>query len=346
MVFLNRTIVLVCVATVLACRPDLSERQSFVAGPTVLAIRSDPAEAETTSPVSLSALVVDPSGGTPTMIVDWAICKARKPLAELEPVNPICTQRVGDFLIPLGQGTNAGGKVPSDACRLFGPEVPAPKPGEPFGRPTDPDTTGGYYLPIRVILDANPDQRTLGTTRLSCGVAGASSGDATEFRAHYHINGNPTVAALTVNGVAAGTDDASASVVGAGSQVHFEVDWPKCPDTDACGDGVCGPDETEAACDADCGGDTPKSCGGAERYFYYDTEALHNVTRRESIRASWFTTAGSYAVDISGREETDPASNATNTLTVPTSPQKIYGWVVLRDSRGGVAWQKFVLNVQ
>lgn len=330
-------------ALLVACRPDLNLRQSYVDGPRILAVRSVPAEAETKQGVSLEALVVDPSGNTPPFTVDWAICIARKPLAELEPVNPICTSRVGDFLIPLGQGMGASGTVPSDACRLFGPEVPAPKPGEPFGRPTDPDPTGGYYLPIRVILATDKgDEAIVGTTRLSCGVAGASSGEATEFRQHYHVNANPIIGALKVNGSPA-TGDVN---VAAGSAVQLEVDWPACPDTDACGDGVCGPDETETSCAADCASDVIKGCGGAERYFNYNAETFHNVTRRESMRASWFTTAGSFSVDISGREEGDPTTSASNTLTLPSGAAKVFGWVVLRDSRGGAAWQRFTLNAQ
>lgn len=344
MVLLNRAaLVLLALA---ACRPDLTERQSVVSSPRILAIRSEPAEVEAHSPVSLEALVVDPSGNTPPFVIDWAMCVARKPLAELEPVDPRCTARSGDFLVPLGQGTSASGTIPSDACRLFGPEVPAPKPGEPYGRPTDPDTTGGYYLPVRVILAADGgDELAMGSPRLSCGVAGASSGDATDFRAHYHVNSNPIIASLVVNGAPAAADDASATPVKAGSVAHFEIDWPACPAIDACGDGICGPDETSASCAAECG-DSLVGCGGAERYFFYDTEAQHDVTRRESMRASWFTTAGSYAVDITGREQSDPTPSTTNELALPDSPQIVHGWVVLRDSRGGTTWRKFALNVQ
>ncbi len=333
-------------ALLFACRPDLTARQSVVDGPRILAIRSDPAEAEGKDVVSYSALVVDSSGGTPSITVDWALCTARKPLKELEPVNPICTSRVGDFLIPLGQGTTASGKVPSDACRLFGPEVPSPRPGEPFGRPTDPDPTGGYYQPVCAILvAADGDQPIIGSSRLSCGVAGASSTDATEFHAHYHVNSNPTIVALTINGQPAGVEDSSATPLPAGTVAHLEVDWPVCPEVDACGDALCGPDETPTSCAADCG-DALKGCGGAERYFFYDAEALHNQTRRESMRASWFATGGSYAVDISGREETDSTPNASDNLNLPTAPGLLHGWVVLRDSRGGVVWKNFVIAVK
>lgn len=338
MVLLRRVVV---VGLLVACRPDLSLRQSFVDGPRILAVRSVPAEAETKQPVSFEALIVDPSGKTPPFAVDWAMCIARKPLAELEPVNPICTSRTGDFLIPLGQGPTALGTIPSEACRLFGPEVPAPKPGEPFGRPTDPDPTGGYSLPIRVILAADRgDEAVVGTTRLSCGVAGAASGDATDFRQRYHVNSNPLIAALKVNGISTMGD----TNVAAGP-VRLEVDWPTCPDSDACGDGVCGPDETETSCAADCASGAVKGCGGAERYVYYDAEAFHNVTRRESMRISWFATSGAFAVDVSGREEVDLSTSAANTLTL-SSAQRVLVWVVLRDARGGAVWQQLVLNVQ
>lgn len=350
MVVLNRAVKWLCFAGFVlasACRPDVSERASLVTSPRVLAIAADPPEAEERAAVTYSALVVDTTGQVPALTTDWAICTARKPLALIEPVNPICLSRTGDFLLPLGQGTSATGVVPSDACRLFGPEVPQPKPGEPFGRPTDPDLTGGYYLPVRVILARNDgDKPYLGASRIACGVAGASSTDTGDFNTHYHTNANPTITALTANGGPVGTDDASATSISAGV-VHFEVDWPACPDPDVCGDGVCGPDETRADCMADCAKPTSANvgCPGAERYYAYDSEAQRNVVRREVMRAAWFTTAGVFSVDTSGRDETDTTTNAQNDLTLTGVTGKVYGWVVLTDARGGATWRAWVLDV-
>ena len=342
MVVLRRLSVAATLLALAGCRPDLGDRASLVDGPRVLAVRSVPAEAEARDAVRYSALVVDAAGERVTGALDWALCNARKPLAELEPVNPVCIARAGDFLVPLGQGSDALATVPSAACRLFGPEVPPPKAGEAYGRPADPDPSGGYYQPLRVLLtDVAGDVGAIGSTRLACGVAGASSGDASDFLQRYHLNENPAVVALSVDGVAAGEAAISAP---AGAALKLEVSWPVCPTQDACGDGLCGPDETRAGCEADCA--APAGCGGSERYVYYDTADQRLVVRRESMRVSWFATGGVFGVDTTGRDEADLSSTSSNTLTLPAAPGQVRGWVVLRDSRGGSAWSRFAIDAR
>ncbi len=332
-----------------ACKPDVAGRASLVDVPRVLAISASPAEAEEGDAVTYSALIVDPSGAMSTVPSDWALCTARKPLALIEPVNPICLSRTGDFLVSLGQGTKVTGKIPKDACRLFGPEVPPPKAGEPDGRPTDPDSSGGYYQPLRVLITRDDgDYATLGSSRIACGVAGASSGDVADIKARYHYNSLPVVAALTANGAPASRDAASATPVSSGSTVHLDVSWPACPDVDVCGDAICGPDETRATCKDDCAKPTTTSvgCGGAERYVAYDLESQTVAVRREQMRASWFTTAGSFSVDASGRDERDATTNAGNDLSLTGVTGSVFGWVVLTDSRGGTSWTSFVLDAR
>lgn len=332
-----------------SCKPDVAGRASLVDVPRVIAIAAEPPEAEEGDSVAYSALIVDGTGGAPAIASDWALCTARKPLALIEPINPICLSRAGDFLVPLGQGNKVTGTIPKDACRNFGPEVPPPKPGEPDGRPADPDSTGGYYQPLRVLLArADGDYGTLGSSRIACGTSGASSADTAELKARYHYNASPTITALLANGAPVGRDAAHATKVSAGSVVHLEVDWPACPDTDVCGDGFCGPDETRASCKPDCAKPTTArvGCGGAERYVAYDREALSVVTRRELMRASWFTTAGTFSVDASGRDEDDRSTNATNDLSLDGVQGDVFGWVVLTDSRGGSTWTSFVLSVR
>lgn len=333
----------------LSCKPDVAGRASLVDVPRVLAISASPAEAEEGDTVTYSALIVDPSGAPSSAPSDWALCTARKPLALIEPVNPICLARTGEFLVALGQGNKVTGAIPKDACRLFGPEVPPPKAGEPDGRPTDPDSTGGYYQPLRVLITrADGDYATLGASRIACGVAGASSGDVAAMKARYHYNALPVIAAVTANGAPLGRDVASATPVAAGDTVHFEVSWPACPMVDTCGDGICGPDETRATCKADCAKPTNTSvgCGGAERYVAYDVESQSVAVRREQMRASWFTTAGALSVDASGRDEGDSTPNAANDLSLAGVAGPVFGWVVLTDSRGGTTWTTFALNAQ
>ena len=334
---------LFALATVTGCKPDLDQRAAFVRGARVLAVRAEPAEAEPRDSVKYSVLAVDENGAIDASNLGWAYCTARKPLAELGPVNPICLSPELDLQIPLGNGAEVQGTLPNDACRNFGPEIPQAKPGEPFGRPVDPDPTGGYFQPLRLLLpSAQGLIAALGTSRLSCGVAGAGSEDVIAFRQRYHVNENPVVAGLTLDGVDVALDAPTA--VRAGARVHMRVTWPACPESDVCGDGICGPDETSATCTQDCA--QVKGCFGAERFVYFDADARRLVVRRESMRVSWFSGGGAFDVDRTGREESDSASDSENDLTVPELNGKVDNWVVLRDGRGGVAFRSFTLEVR
>jgi len=74
----------------------------------------------------------------------------------------------------------------------------------------------------------------------------------------------------------------------------------------------------------------------AEPYLYFDQLAQSLLTRRESLRLSWFATAGTLDVDASAVGESDPATRVTTTWHTP-GPGPATLWFVLRDSRGGVA---------
>ena len=60
------------------------------------------------------------------------------------------------------------------------------------------------------------------------------------------------------------------------------------------------------------------------------------MRRRESLRVSWFTTAGSYAEDRSGRNDDEPESFTENTWTAPDEARVSHLSLVLRDARGGM----------
>jgi hypothetical protein len=81
-----------------------------------------------------------------------------------------------------------------------------------------------------------------------------------------------------------------------------------------------------------------------EMYLYYDPQSQTLVTRRESMRVSWFTSGGELAVDATQVGEDDPATGASTTWHVP-GPGTYYLWAVLRDSRGGIAWTDATVNV-
>src|SRR6185503_17910087 len=130
---------------------------SLVVGPRILASRSTPAEAkpETEDAVTYEALAVSSDGTLAQPPIDWALCIAQKPLAETGPIASKCMVPSADYLVHLGEGASADATLPIDGCRLFGSTPPDPEPGQPPARPVDPDTSGGYYQPVRLLLQTD-----------------------------------------------------------------------------------------------------------------------------------------------------------------------------------------------
>jgi hypothetical protein len=176
--------------------------------------------------------------------------------------------------------------------------VPPPQPGEPYGRPVDPDPTGGFYQPIRILVGTG-DVASIATLRIACGLVGASPDNVLDFQKNYVRNKNPEIASLTVP-----------MQVARGSTAPLAIAWK----------------ETEA-------------------YIAYDPSQQKNLPRRESMRVSWFVTDGVLASDRTGRASDDPATDSSVDYTASENPGMVHGWAVLRDDRGGVAWQSFTLEV-
>jgi len=84
--------------------------------------------------------------------------------------------------------------------------------------------------------------------------------------------------------------------------------------------------------------------GAAETYLYYDPQAQQLVERREAMRLSWFATGGTLAVDASAVGEADPATAVSTTWHTPAAGTATL-WLVLRDSRGGIATQVISVDV-
>jgi hypothetical protein len=335
----------------LSCRPTLDQTISIISEPTVLAVRSDPPEAPTMNDVEFTALYVDGSGAIASAPVSWAFCTARNPLANLGPVNPQCLQASGSWFVPVGVGLQATGAIPDNACRQFGPDVPQPMMNQPQGRPVDPDSTGGYYQPVRVLAPgaAGPSS-TIGDTRLSCGLANAIGNVSAEFAKRYHVNTNMAVASLSVSGGASASSMLSTDAKGAtnpvqaGTHMMLSAAWAACPTMDVCGDGFCGPDETAQSCPSDC--TTPKGCTGAERYANFDLETQSVIDQREAIAVAWFATGGTFDEDRTGRDSTDLTATSDNGWLAPAQPGLVHMWVVLRDDRGGTGWAEYAFDVR
>ena len=70
------------------------------------------------------------------------------------------------------------------------------------------------------------------------------------------------------------------------------------------------------------------------------------VTHFEALRVSWFGTGGAFAHDRSGRGETETETFTEVEWKAPDAPGQVFVWAVLRDSRGGVDWGAFRIEIQ
>jgi hypothetical protein len=342
----TRHAALTVLLALVACKPGLDETVSLVTDARVLAVQAIPAEGPPSGPVAFTALVVDPNGTISTPAITWDFCTDRNPLANLGPVNPVCLEPDNPDLVSIGAGPQVSATIPDIACRQFGPDVPQVKGNDTPGRPVDPDPTGGYYQPVSLFVSLPSGlANALYGTRIACGLAEGSSDQANDFLGRYHVNVNPAVASLSANGAALLPDDGHAvNPIAAGQKVTLEVAWASCPQSDVCGDGVCGADESILSCPADC--TTPQGCAGAERYVAFDLPSQSLVDAREGMHVSWFATGGSFDLDRTGRDGSDATTTSDDGWTAPPAGQAVHVWVVLRDDRGGVGWAGYVLQTQ
>ena len=286
-----KRMMLVVLVMLAACEPSLDQRLAIVKEPRVLAIVSAPAEVKPGASASYSIVVGSPDGAV-AAVPAWSLCTAPKPPTEDNAVSAACTDDP-DALAPIATAPTATATIPTNACMLFGPDVP------PGGfRPRDPDPTGGYYQPVAA--DAT-GELAFGFTRITCNLAGAPPDVAHDYQTMYVANENPTLAVDVPPTIAAG------------STVTITASWP---------------------------------ADAAEAYLYYDPQSQTLVTRREAMRVSWFATGGTLPVDASAVAEDDPATSLSTTWRAPSTPGPAYLWIVLRDSRGGIATQAVAVTIQ
>ena len=332
-----------------ACNPEFSARSSRVDAPRVLGVQASPAEAAPGASVSYRILVVNQQGTIDGPEVDWSYCTKSKPLNELNDVAAECFSE-GDFIEPIGSGSRVSAKLPKSGCSQFGPDIPKTPPGQPPGRPTDPDSSGGFYQPvILAVHSADETISALTETRITCGLANGA-GDIEAFRKATKVNENPAITAVTAvnlgNAVLSdGAVDGPLSVP-AGTRVIFSTSWPTCPTDPVCGDGMCTSGETTTDCAQDCQ-NAPVGCAGSESYGYVDPTSGQLLPRHEAMRVAWFATSGDFEDDHTGRTEEDFArTSSENAWQAPSTPGPVFMWVVLRDARGGSDWQSFQLQVE
>jgi hypothetical protein len=300
-----RALVLALVAAAAAaCRPGFGPALSLVTAARVAAVRTEPAEAAPGAMVTATAFTVAPDGAeTPSLA--WSLCRTPKPTSENDAVAPACLQPGGTTALAT-TAAPLGLTLPSDGCRLFGPDTPPQMAGAPPVQSRAPDATGGYYQPVRVDLDG---AETIALVRIRCALAGASMDVATEFAATYMPNQNPMLTPLVAS---VGGQSVALDALPAGASVALAVGWTA---------------------------DSPES------YPVLDPLAEVLVDHREAMTVSWFATAGVLASERSGRGENDPALDATNTWSAPSTPGPAHLYVVLRDSRGGVDFAAYDVTV-
>jgi hypothetical protein len=288
------------VALTATCLPNLGPSDALIASTRILAVRADPAEAAPGTLVTFAALVVDPHGTVTGADIAWSFCSARKPLTEDNVVSSACLY--ASSTVTAGRGATIAAKTPSDACSIFGPDVPSSG-----RRPRDPDSTGGYYQPLRA--DLTGADTTFELARVSCALADASAAAASAFAASYTLNENPRLLPLTatVDG-----EPADLSAVPAGVRLALTVGWPD---------------------------------ASAETFAYFDPASQTVTTQRESMQVAWYTSAGALDTESTGRASDDLTTTTENGWTAPRTTGIFHLWVVLRDSRGGVDFSESELAV-
>lgn len=300
------------VLAAIGCKPAVGRAPSLIVGPEILAVRGEPAEVSPGTSVSYQFLVASPLGTVTDATGTWDVCTQPKPPSESNSVARACVDAPpgGDV------GATFEALMPSDACSLFGPNAPAAKAGEPPFRPRDPDITGGYFVPVRLLVDDGIGSTLMAFQfeRVFCGLGGAPLAAIQDYNTRYQKNTNPTMQGLAI--VAAD---------------ETRVDILLGPATVTSGAAVV------LAASA-----SPES---AEAFPVYDPVAQILNDEVETLSVSWFASDGKFKDD---RVDADPLTmEARNIWTAPQVPanQDIPLWVLMRDSRGGVAFASTVLTV-
>jgi len=313
-----------------ACKPEVGPPISLINGPAILAVKGEPAEADPRpgdANFQYEALAVDSNGRVPAPTADisspilWSICNQPKPPTQSNSVSTACLDQnalpgvAGDSL------DTYSALAPSDSCGLFGPLPPPPVGDQPPIRPRDPDVTGGYYLPVRLSLSVPEEDSIVAfqLQRIYCGLANAKGRDVTQYEKEYTLNQNPVIASLTLQ--QPGSDPVEVPPVSpggapfqvaAGQTVSLAASWP---------------------------------ADSVESYPALDVLTQTLVTHNEAMRVSWYTTAGTFEHDVTGRSEFETETFADNTWTPGAPGQIVHLWIVLHDSRGGTDFAGYDFDV-
>jgi len=295
---------LVLLAAVLGgCKPDLEAPLSIISSARVIAVKAEPPEASPATAVTYRALVVSGAGEIASPALQWSHCLSPKPLTENNVVSTACLTASGQpFGDPSGTAT---APIPTEACRLFGPDVPPAIAGEPPFRPRDPDITGGYYQPVRVELEGQVSfamERLRATSPAPPSTWPWSTADATprtETRRCRPSRRQSTVAPWRSISSRRPAHDARRGLVG---RVRRDIPRLRCSE---------------------------RRAGRAPR-----------VDARVVV-----CDAGEFETEHCGSTEDDLALQCVTVWTAPAVPGRVQFWVVLRDCRGGFDFASLATTV-
>ena len=170
-----------------ACVDDIQDQSFLVTNERILAIRGIPAEVRPGENAQYEAFVA-PQNESPINVI-FSYCTEARRAEERQGISEPCLG--GDSL----QTIQADTTMLSNACALFGPNTPPNEnPLEPPLRPSDPDPSGGYFVPIRAASDST---LSFGQHRIRCDLAGATRALFEEFNERYISNNHPVIEGIT-----------------------------------------------------------------------------------------------------------------------------------------------------
>ncbi len=282
------------------CIPPLGPGDSLITSTRILAIRAAPAEAVPGTLVKFTSLVASPRGTVTGARIDWDFCTAPLPLTDNNVVSDACLG--SSSLVAAGSGPTTTVATPGDGCSVFGPDT-----SSAGLRPRDPDSTGGYYQPLRADLAGADSAFEL--ARMHCDLANADAADASAFAAAYRLNRNPELLPLTAT---LDGESTALSAIPMGARITLQASWP------------------------------PES---AETFAYFDPVSQTITTQREAMQVAWYSSGGALDTQSTGRASDDLATTTDNAWDPPDAAGTVHLWIVLRDSRGGVDFAAYDLVV-
>lgn len=299
--------------SVVACVPDVGPPPSRLLAPRVVAVTADPPEVAPGESVRLRLWVAKPDGpATGAELADarWHFCTAPTPPSEDNGVSARCLSDPAALLPIADSGAEVVAEVPAEACAWFGPQAPPAGIDDPPARPRDADATGGYYQPLRIVTAAVA-RPTVAAVRIDCGLATAPPEIASDFRRRYRRNRPPPPPQIVITDAAQPLDGAA---LPAGLSLPLSVRVPT---------------------------------SAAEDYLRFDPASQTLALTPETLRVSWFATAGTLAHSVTPLDDLVVGDSAANNLLdLPAQPGPLFLWAVLRDSRGAASVLSKTLRVR